>query len=73
MVKNLNYLTLSNNMFLAVNHANGTLKCDDSQLCLTYVLVASPPVSPVGQRIQPPASLSIEDVVEINNGRRPPE
>ena len=38
------------------------------------MLIANPPVSPVGQRIpQPPASLPIEDVVKINNGHRPSE
>ena len=45
-------------MFLSVHYASPT------------VSVASPTVSPVGQRTQPPASLPIEDVVQINNGEQ---
>ena len=42
-------------MFLAVNYATGTLKCDNLIviLHLFYVLVESWPVSSVGQRAQP--------------------
>ena len=62
-------------MFLAVNHVTGTLKCDNLivTLHLFYVLVESPPVSPVVRRVQPLPSLPIEDLVQINNGRRLPE
>ena len=55
-------------MFLAVNHANGTLICYNLSLYFTYVLVASPPVSPAGERIpQPPASLSV--VTDLRRGQ----
>ena len=55
-------------MFLAVNHANGTLNCYNLSLFFTYVLVASPPVSPVGERIpKPPASLPV--ATELRRGQ----